>query len=101
LKFAGKVGTGFNAASLKKVHGLLRKLERDSCPFSNLPERTQGKSRQNITPGEMRLCRWVEPKLVCQVKLMEWTRDGKLRHPVFLGMREDKAAREVVREQAD
>ena len=99
LQFAGKVGTGFNTAILKSLRQQMRPLERPTCPFANLPERTQGKWRQNITPGEMRLCHWVEPKLVCQVRLTEWTRDGKLRHPVFQGLREDKDAREVVREQ--
>ena len=56
-------------------------------------------NKQNITPAEMKRCHWVEPKLVCQVRFTEWTHDGKLRHPVFLGLREDKAAREVTREK--
>jgi bifunctional non-homologous end joining protein LigD len=99
LQFAGKVGTGFNTALLKSLHQQMRVLERATCPFANLPARSQGQWKQNITPSEMKQCRWVEPKLVCQVRLMEWTRDGKLRHPVFLGLREDKDAREVVREQ--
>ena len=77
----------------------MEKLRRDACPFSDLPAKTAGKWAQNITPAEMRRCRWVEPRLVCQVKFTEWTRDGKLRHPVFLGLREDKAAREVGRER--
>jgi bifunctional non-homologous end joining protein LigD len=98
LKFAGKVGTGFNTALLKSLRQKMRVLERPTCPFANLPERVQGKWKQNITPGEMKHCRWVEPKLVCQVRLTEWTRDGKLRHPVFLGLRDDKDPSEVVRE---
>jgi bifunctional non-homologous end joining protein LigD len=99
LHFAGKVGTGFNAALLKSLHEKMRALERTSCPFVNLPEKTQGRWAQNITPREMRQCHWVEPKLVCQVKFGEWTRDSKLRHPVFLGLREDKEAVEVIRER--
>ncbi|HEV7867552.1 MAG TPA: non-homologous end-joining DNA ligase [Chthoniobacteraceae bacterium] len=98
LRFAGKVGTGFNAALLKKVQQQLTKLEQAKCPFANLPEKQGGRWSQNITPAEMKRCRWVQPELVCQVKFTEWTRDGKLRHPVFLGLREDKAARKVVRE---
>jgi bifunctional non-homologous end joining protein LigD len=47
----------------------------------------------------MSQCHWAEPRLVCQVKFSEWTNDGKLRHPVFLGLREDKEATEVVRER--
>jgi bifunctional non-homologous end joining protein LigD len=99
LRFAGKVGTGFNHALLKSIHRRMEEQRRESCPFSDLPEKTAGKWAQNITPSEMRRCRWTEPQLVCQIRFTEWTRDGKLRHPVFLGLREDKAAREVVREK--
>ncbi len=99
LRFAGKVGTGFDAALLKSLHGKMSALSRTSCPFANLPEKQQGRWSQNITPREMKQCHWVKPTLVCQVRFTEWTRDGKLRHPVFLGLREDKDAREVVRER--
>jgi bifunctional non-homologous end joining protein LigD len=98
LRFAGKVGTGFNTALLKSLYATMRSLHRPSCPFANLPEKQQGRWLQNITPREMKLCHWTKPELVCQVRFTEWTRDGKLRHPVFLGLREDKNAREVVRE---
>lgn len=98
LRFAGKVGTGFNAALLKSLHQKMRALDRPACPFADLPEKRQGRWLQNITPREMKLCHWVEPELVCQARFTEWTRDGKLRHPVFLGLRTDKKAREVVRE---
>jgi bifunctional non-homologous end joining protein LigD len=100
LRFAGKVGTGFNAKLLKSLHDQMQPLRRESCPFANLPEKSGGRWTQNITPAEMRRCTWVEPKLVCQLKFTEWTRDDKLRHPVFLGLRADKAARQVVREQS-
>ena len=98
LIFAGKVGTGFDAVSLKSVHQKMRTLQRASCPFANLPEKQPGRWLQNITPREMKLCHWTKPALVCQVRFGEWTRDGKLRHSVFLGLREDKEARDVVRE---
>jgi len=100
LKFAGKVGTGFNTAILAAIHSRMQKLRRDECPFANLPEKSGGRWTQNITPTEMRRCTWVEPELVCAIKFTEWTRDHKLRHPVFLGVREDKSASEVVREHA-
>ncbi|HEX4083541.1 MAG TPA: non-homologous end-joining DNA ligase [Chthoniobacteraceae bacterium] len=99
LKFAGKIGTGFNAAILKSLHAKMRAIERKTTPFSNLPESGQGRWSQNITPGEMKLCTWIKPGLVCQARFTEWTRDGKLRHPVYLGLRDDKEAREVTREQ--
>jgi bifunctional non-homologous end joining protein LigD len=79
----------------------MEKLRRPDCPFVNLPEKSGGRWSQNITPAELRRCSWVEPKLVCQLKFTEWTRDDKLRHPVFLGRREDKDARKVVRERAE
>ena len=100
LRFAGKVGSGFTAASLKLLNKKMRALHRASCPFANLPEKQQGRWQQNITPREMKLCHWVEPELVAQVRFSEWTREGKLRHGVFLGLREDKPARDVVRERA-
>jgi bifunctional non-homologous end joining protein LigD len=53
---------------------------------------------QGITPGMMRKIHWVNPVFVCQVRFSEWTRDGKLRQPVFLGLREDKNPTEVRRE---
>lgn len=97
--FAGKVGTGFDEKVLKSVHNELKKIATGTCPFDNLPERKAGRRGQNLTPGEMKRCHWVKPELVCQVKFFEWTLDGKLRQPVFLGLREDKDAKEVVREK--
>lgn len=98
LRFAGKVGTGFDAKLLEVLHRRMTALSRTSCPFANLPEKRAGRWAQNLTPAEMKRCHWVEPELICQVRFTEWTQDGKLRHPVFLGLREDKQATEVVRE---
>lgn len=100
LQFAGKVGTGFNHALLKSLYNQMKTLHRNRCPFANLPEKAQGRWLQNITPAEMKHCHWIDPSLVCQLRFTEWTRDGKLRHPVFLGLREDKQAEKVVRERA-
>jgi bifunctional non-homologous end joining protein LigD len=98
--FAGKVGTGFNDKLLKELHSRFRDIEIPQCPFSNLPEKKTARYGQSITASEMKKCHWLRPELVCQVKFAEWTRDGKLRQPVFLGLREDKAAEDVVRERA-
>jgi DNA ligase D-like protein (predicted ligase) len=84
LRYAGKVGTGFDRPLLRSLGEQLRALARDSSPFA-------GEVRE-------RGVTWVEPELVAQIGFSEWTRDGRLRHPRFLGLREDKAAREVVRE---
>jgi bifunctional non-homologous end joining protein LigD len=100
LKFAGKVGTGFNDKLLRTLLGIFKKITRETCPFVDLPEKRAGRYGQGVTPAEMKLCHWIEPKLVCQIKFNEWTRDHRLRQPVFLGLREDKDAKDVVREEA-
>jgi DNA ligase D-like protein (predicted ligase) len=86
LRYAGKVGTGFDDHLLAELASRLAAIERDRPPFvaAHLP-------RKGI--------HWVEPELVAQIGFSEWTRDGQLRHPRFLGLREDKPSREVVRER--
>jgi bifunctional non-homologous end joining protein LigD len=98
LVFAGKVGTGFTAESLATLHRKLRQQERDSCPFVDLPSKQNGQWVLGITPSMMKKMHWVNPKFVAQIKFAEWTRDKKLRAPVFLGLREDKKPTDVVRE---
>src|SRR5687767_6989151 len=93
LIFVGKVGTGFNTKLLKSLYDRFQKIRTDTAPFSNLPERGGV-----IGPSQMRFCKWVRPEVVCQVRFTEWTRDNHLRQPVFLGTREDKDARDVVKE---
>jgi len=72
--------------------------ERGDCPFIDLPSKQGGEWVQGITPSMMRKMHWINPVLVCQIKFAEWTRDKKLRAPVFVGLREDKKAGDVVRE---
>jgi DNA ligase D-like protein (predicted ligase) len=86
LKYAGAVGTGFDRELLRSLHDKLVKLEQPSPPFT-----ADGLPRKGV--------HWVKPRLVAQVGFAEWTRDGKLRHPRFLGLRTDKAPRDVVRER--
>jgi bifunctional non-homologous end joining protein LigD len=100
LKFAGRVGTGFSEKLLSSLQSELEKIRIKSCPFYNVPAAGRNRWDQGLTAAEMRRCHWVRPKLVCQVKFTEWTRDDRLRQPVFLGIREDKDASEVVREKA-
>jgi len=76
----------------------LQKDARDDCPFVDLPSKQNGQWVQGITPSMMKKMHWVHPVFVCQIKFSEWTRDGKLRQPVFLGLREDKDARQVTKE---
>jgi bifunctional non-homologous end joining protein LigD len=84
LRYAGKVGTGFTRATLEELEQRLEPLRRATSPFADVVKE--------------RAVTWVEPELVAQVGFSEWTGDGRLRHPRFLGLREDKPAREVVRE---
>ena len=98
LLFAAKVGTGFNHKLLDSLYRKFQKLIHSQCPFTNLRER-RGAHGSGMTASEMRRCTWLKPKLVCQVRFAEWTRDGHLRQPAFLGLREDKQAKEVVRER--
>jgi len=98
LVFAGKVGTGFTAKSLLMLHKKFQKEARDNCPFVDLPSKQNGQWVQDITPSMMRKMHWINPVLVCEIKFAEWTRDKKLRAPVFLGLREDKNPTEVIRE---
>ena len=74
---AGDVGTGFNGAELQRLWKLLEPLETDTSPFHAKPK-TLGRPH------------WVKPKLVAQVRYTEWTDDGRLRHPAYLGLRDDK-----------
>jgi len=99
LVFAGKVGTGFSNALLKNLHQEMQEIEVAECPFTNLPEKSAQRYGQAITAAEMKKCHWLEPRLVCQVKFSEWTQDERLRQPVFLGLREDKAAEDIVKEK--
>src|SRR6516162_7263218 len=68
------------------------------APFINLPEKSKGRWGLGITPAVMKRCEWVKPVLVAHVKFTEWTLDNQLRQPVFLGLRTDKEAKDVVRE---
>ncbi len=87
LRYAGKVGTGYDQQTLERLGGRLARLQRPQPAFAdgNLPEAG---------------VHWVQPRLVGQVAFSEWTRAGQLRHPRFLGLRRDKPPRQVVRERA-
>jgi bifunctional non-homologous end joining protein LigD len=82
LRHVGDVGTGFNAAELGRIWKLLKRIETPTCPFAARPK-TLGKPH------------WVTPKLVVQVRYSEITDDGRLRHPTYLGLRDDKRAKDV------
>lgn len=83
--YSGKVGTGFSDEILKELRAKLNKIERKTSPFK--------------TPPKLQGTHWVSPQLIAQIKFSEWTDSGSLRHPVYLGLRTDKEAKEVIREK--
>jgi bifunctional non-homologous end joining protein LigD len=84
--YAGHVGTGFDQAALRSLYGTMQPLRTDKKPFD------QKVKDENATT-------WLIPKLVGEVKFTEWTSEGEMRHPAFLGLRSDKKAFDVIREQ--
>jgi bifunctional non-homologous end joining protein LigD len=90
LEYVGNVGTGFTSEEIEKLLAKLRPLERKTPPFDEIPKMPKVRKGDVI---------WVEPKLVCEVQFAEWTHDGHLRAPSYQGLREDKAADDVVRER--
>jgi bifunctional non-homologous end joining protein LigD len=90
LVYAGNVGTGFNSKEIEKLLAKLRPLRRDSAPFREVPKMPKVRKNDVI---------WVEPTLVAEVEFAEWTHDGRLRAPSYKGLREDKSAEEVRREE--
>jgi len=87
LRFGGKVGTGFGEQELTMLSARLRRLERSTSPLRD----TKGIAVKGV--------HWVRPQLVAQVGFAEWTPDGKLRHPRYLGLRDDKSPSQIVRER--
>ncbi len=86
LQYAGKVGTGFDDDTLRRLHQRLQALERETPPFAT----------EDLPTSEVH---WVAPRLVAEIGFEEWTEDKKLRQPRFLGLRSDKDARQVVKEE--
>jgi bifunctional non-homologous end joining protein LigD len=90
LRYVGNVGTGFSDDEIDRLLKLLKPLHRDTSPFAVVPK--MPRVRRDAV-------QWVEPRLVAQVRFGEWTHDGHLRHPAYLGIREDKEAAEVIAPQ--
>jgi bifunctional non-homologous end joining protein LigD len=86
LRYVGKVGSGFSSKTLAELHARMMALRSDACPF---------------TPPLRTRATWVRPELVAQIAWAEWTADDRLRHPVLLGLRDDKPARQCTWETRD
>jgi len=88
LEYSGKVGSGYTEKILKELYSKLHKIKQQDCPFNRKPK----------MPGAIH---WVRPELLAQIKFSEWTETGSMRHPVYLGLREDKPAKKVTREKPE
>lgn len=89
LVYAGRVGSGFSEATLKQLYEQMLLLQRDSSPLA-----------EKLTAAQSRGVHWIEPKLICEAEFAQWTRDGIIRHAVFVGLRSDKPISEVGHEYA-
>ena len=98
LIFTAKVKNGFVPRIRDELFPALKALQTAQCLFTNLPEKKASRWGESLTAEKMEQCRWVTPKLVCQVAFVEWTDAGHLRHCTFVAMCDDKRPAEVVRE---
>ncbi|MGZ4966696.1 MAG: non-homologous end-joining DNA ligase, partial [Chthoniobacterales bacterium] len=98
LIFVAQVKDGFVPRLRDEIFAQFKKLRTGVCPFVNLPEKKGARRGDALTAEKMKECRWLKPKLVCQIAFVEWTHADNLRHAKFIAMRDDKKASEVVRE---
>jgi DNA ligase D-like protein (predicted ligase) len=98
LRFVAKVRNGFMPEIRREIFKQIKPLETPKCPFVNLPELKSGRWGTGLTADKMKECVWLKPELVAQFEFLEWTGADHLRHAKFVGMRDDKKARDVRKE---
>jgi len=98
LRFAGKVKAGLVAHVRRELYRKLQPLRLERCPFADLPNSGSDRWGGGVTADEMHEMQWVRPAMVVQIRFVEWTAEGRLRHAAFVGLRPDKEATEVCRE---
>jgi DNA ligase D-like protein (predicted ligase) len=98
LIYAARVRAGFVPAARREVFEQLKHLRMTKCPFKNLPELGDGRWGQGLTAEKMKTCVWLKPEAVVRIDFVEWTGADHLRHTKFIGMRDDKDPKKVVRE---
>ena len=98
LIYVARTRNGFTPATRAQLFKKFKALETGDCPFTNLPEAKSGRWGQGLTKAKMAECQWLKPVLVGQFEFLEWTGDDHLRHSKFVGLREDKRARNVGRQ---
>jgi bifunctional non-homologous end joining protein LigD len=99
LTYVARIRNGFVPASRRSVFQKLRPLVTAKCSFINLPESGRSRWGEALDEEKMNKCVWVRPELVAQVDFLEWTDQDHLRHSRFVGLREDKNPRDVVKER--
>ena len=99
LMYAARTRNGFTPASRAELFKKLKPLEIKECPFANLPEKKAGRWGAGLTAEKMKESRWLRPQLVGQFEFVEWTDVSHLRHTKFIALRDDKKAKDVVREK--
>lgn len=98
LFYAARTRNGFTPATRAQLMKRFKGLEVRDCPFVNLPEQKSGRWGAGLTAAKMKECRWLRPEIVAQIEFLEWTGENHLRHTRFVGLREDRSARDVRRE---
>jgi DNA ligase D-like protein (predicted ligase) len=99
LMYAARTRNGFTPASRAELFKKLKPLEMKDCPFANLPEKKARRWGAGLTAEKMKECRWLKPQLVGEFEFVEWTDVSHLRHTKFIALRDDKKAKDVVREK--
>ena len=99
LMYVARTRNGFVPASRRQVFGKLKHLVTPACPFVNLPETKRSRFGEELNAEKMRKAVWLRPEAVAQIEFLEWTEGNRLRHSKFVGLREDKSPRDVVKEQ--
>jgi bifunctional non-homologous end joining protein LigD len=98
LMYAARTRSGFVPASRRQVFSKLKHLVTASCPFVNLPETRRSRFGEELNAEKMKKAVWLRPEAVAQIEFLEWTEADRLRHSKFVGLREDKNPRSVVKE---
>ena len=98
LRFAGKVRAGFTPHVRREVFAAIAPLQAAKCPFVDLPQAAASRWGGGVTAEQMAEMTWLKPRLVAQIRFVEWTAEGHLRHAAYLGLRRDKTPQDVRRE---
>jgi len=100
LMYVARTRNGFVPASRRQVFSKLKHLATLNCPFVNLPETRRSRFGEELNAEKMKKAVWLRPEAIAQIEFLEWTEADRLRHSKFVGLRDDKNPRSVVKEQA-